>query len=145
MKKFALLLLIIVGAIGIAKAKDEYAHDDTVLPAAAKSSIKKNFKSSVSIVKIDKDFGRISEYEVTLTDGSEITFDRNGNWKEVETNIGKQVPAAYIPAGVRDYVAKNQKGAHVVGIEKERNGYEVSLSNGIDIKFDRQGKFIRFD
>lgn len=145
MKKFALLLLIIVGAIGIAKAKDEYAHDDTVLPAAAKSSIKKNFKSSVSVVKIDKDFGRISEYEVTLTDGSEITFDRNGNWKEVETNIGKQVPAAYIPAGVRDYVAKNQKGAHVVGIEKERNGYEVSLSNGIDMKFDRQGKFIRFD
>ena len=145
MKKFALLLLIIVGAIGIAKSKDEYAHDGSVLPAAAQSSIKKNFKSSVSVVKIDKDFGRISEYEVTLTDGSEITFDRNGNWKEVETNIGKQVPAAYIPAGVRDYVAKNQKGAHVVGIEKERNGYEVSLSNGIDIKFDRQGKFIRFD
>ena len=145
MKKFALLLLIIAWTIGIANAKDEYAHDGSVLPAAAQSSIKKNFKSSVSVVKIDKDFGRISEYEVTLTDGSEITFDRNGNWKEVETNIGKQVPAAYIPAGVRDYVAKNQKGAHVVGIEKERNGYEVNLSNGIDIKFDRQGKFIRFD
>lgn len=145
MKKFTLCLLMIIAAAGVVRAKDEYAHDASVLPAAAQSTIKKNFKAGVSVVKIDKDFGRVSEYEVALTDGTEITFDRDGNWKDVETNISKTVPAAFIPSGIRDYVARNYKNIRIVGIEKERNGYEVSLSNGIDMKFNRNGEFIRFD
>lgn len=87
MKRIILGLLMIAGLSLAADAKDTYGHDASVLPKAAQSVIKKNFKTRVGVVKIDKDFGRISEYEATLTDGSEITFDRDGNWKEIETNI----------------------------------------------------------
>ena len=61
-------------------------------------------------MKIDKDFGRISEYEATLTDGSEITFDRDGNWKEIETNIEKSVPYAFVPTAISTFVKKNNPG-----------------------------------
>lgn len=139
------MLIIMIGAISAASAKDTYSHDASVLPKAAQTTIANNFKSEVSLVKIDKDFGRISEYEVILTDGTEISFDRDGNWDNIETSAAKSVPSAFIPDGVTNYVAQNHKGARIVGIDKERSGYEVELSNGIDIKFNRAGEFQRYD
>ncbi len=145
MKKFLLLLALITGLSTAASAKDTYAHDASVLPEAARTTIANNFKSKVSVVKIEKNLGRISEYEVIMTDGSEISFDRNGNWDNVETNNSKSVPAGFIPQAIRDYVAKNHKGTNIVGIDKERNGFEIELSNGVDIKFDKAGQFVRYD
>ncbi|MCM1033675.1 MAG: PepSY-like domain-containing protein [Odoribacter sp.] len=145
MKKVLISLMMVLVAAGIAQARDEYAHDASVLPQAAQSVITKNFKGKVSVVKIDKDFGRISEYEVVLDDGTEITFDASGNWKDIETNVNKSVPSSMIPAGVADYVSRNHKGVRIVGIEKDRRGYEVELANGIDIKFNNEGQFLKYD
>ena len=89
--------------------------------------------------------GRVDDYEVVLTDGTEVKFDRNGNWEEVEVAANKRVPEALVPAGIRNYVSDNQHGTRIVGIEKSRKGYEVTLSNGVEIKFNREGQFIRYD
>ena len=145
LKKFLLTLVLIMGISSAAFAGDKYAHDASVLPTAAQTTLAKNFKSKVSVVKIDKDFGRISEYEVVMTDGTEITFDRDGNWKDVEVNVSKSVPEFFVPAGVTKYVKANQNGQRIVGIEKERNGYDVELSNGVEMKFDKLGNFVRYD
>ena len=146
MKRFTLFLAMIMAlAVSGISAKDTYAHDASVLPEAARSVISKNFKAGVSVVKIDKEFGRISEYEVILTDGSEITFDRNGNWDNVETSRTRSVPDGFIPKNIRDDVKKNHAGTKIVGIDKERSGYEIELSNGIDMKFSKTGEFLRYD
>ena len=145
MKKLLITLMMIACAVGLVSAKDNYAHDASVLPRPAQTMIKKNFKARVGVVKIDKDFGRVSEYELTLTNGSEIVFDRDGNWKDIETNIDSQVPQTFIPANTRSYIKANHKGQRVVGIEKERNGYEITLSNGIDLKVDQNGNFVKYD
>lgn len=145
MKKLLIAIMLLAGVSSAALARNEYAHDASVLPAAAQTVIKNNFKSTVSVVKIDKDFGRVSEYDVSLSDGSEISFDRQGNWKEVETNVNVAVPGAFIPQPVAAYIAKNHKGQKVVGIEKERSGYDVTLSNGIELKFNKNGGFVRYD
>lgn len=139
-----ILALAAIVALG-ASAKGSYSHDASVLPEAARTTIANNCKAKVSVVKIDKDFGRISEYEVILNDGTEISFDTKGNWKNVETNKEKSVPSAFVPEGVRKYVAANHKGQRVVGIEKEHKGYDVELSNGIDMKFSLDGQFLRYD
>ncbi|MDE6028423.1 MAG: PepSY-like domain-containing protein [Muribaculaceae bacterium] len=144
-KKVLFVLAAVIGLSTAVFAGDKYAHDASVLPKGAQTTLAKNFKSKVSVVKIDKDFGRISEYEVVMTDGAEITFDRDGNWKEVEVNVSKSVPDAFIPAGVSKYVKANQAGQKVVGIEKNRNGYDVELSNGVEMKFDKDGNFVRYD
>ncbi len=145
MKRF-LLILAAAAAIGLtAAARGNYAHDASVLPEAARTVIANNCKAKVSLVKIEKNLGRIDEYEVILTDGTEITFDRNGNWENVETAKNKQVPDGFLPKSIKTYVSKNHSGTKIVGIEKERNGYEVELSNGIDMKFNKNGEFIRYD
>jgi len=145
MKKIALMLALMIGSVIGVSARDTYAHDASVLPEAAKTTIANNFKSKVSVVKIEKSLGRISEYDVVLTDGTEISFDSKGNWNEVETASSKSVPSSFIPAAIREFVAKNQSAAHVVGISKERNGYDVELSNGVDMKFNKAGEFVRYD
>lgn len=137
-------LMLALCIVGTACA-DTYAHDASVLPRAAQSVLKKNFKSNVSVVKIDKDFGRVSEYEVVLSDGAEVTFDSKGNWKDVEVAADKSVPAGFVLKPISDYVSKNHKGAKIVGVDKNRSGYEVQLNNGIEMKFSTSGQFVRYD
>lgn len=145
MKKFLTVLLLAISLCTVACARDRHTRDVNELPVAARSILKNNFKAQVSLIKIDTDWGRVSEYEVVLTDGTEVTFDRAGNWKEIDTGFSSSVPDKLIPKTIRDYVKANQKGTKVVGIEHGRKGYEVTLSNGIEMKFDSQGRFLRYD
>lgn len=143
-KRILFTLIAILGISSVSMASDKYSHDSSILPKGAQTTLSKNFKSKVSLIKIDKDFGRISEYEVIMNDGSEITFDKDGNWKEIEVGISKSVPTAFVPSGVASYIKSNQKGQKIVGIEKTKGGYEVELSGGLEMKFDKDGKFIRY-
>lgn len=145
LKRIMIALIAIVGLTATASAKGTYAHDASVLPQAAQTTISNNFKAKVSVVKIDKDFGRISDYEVILTDGTEISFDRDGNWENVEVNVTKSVPSGFVPAAISNFVKKNQHGERIIGIERDKKGYEVELSNGVDIKFDKAGNFKKYD
>ena len=145
MKKLFLLLALLLGIGMSASAKDSYSRDASVLPEAAKTTIANNFKAKVSLVKIDKTLGIVTEYEVILTDGSEISFDKHGNWEGVEMPANTSVPKGFLLKGITDYVGKKHSGQKIVSIDKEGNGYEVELSNGIDIKFDKNGAFVRYD
>lgn len=146
MKKLFFLFVVLFGGILVASADDDvYAHDASVLPTTARSVIENSFKAKVSLVKIEKKRGRVKEYEVMLADSTEISFDSAGNWKNVEVSGGKPVPAAFIPQKVRDYVAKHHKGMKIVGIEKDRGGYDIELSDGTDIEFNKDGSFKRYD
>lgn len=140
MKRIVMLIVAVLAVTVTINARDTYARSASVLPKAAQSVLTKNFKAGVSLVKIER-----TEYEVTLLDGSEISFDKQGNWKSVEVADNHKVPDAFLQQGIREYVNKNHRGARIVGIDKERSGYEVELSDGIDIKFDRTGRFVRYD
>lgn len=144
MKKFILFFTLIISVISVS-ARSNYSHNVADLPMAAQTTLKNNFKASLSHIKIEKDFGKVSEYDVILTDGSEITFDRNGNWKEIEVKNTSSIPSALIPVAIDTYVKNNQKKVKITGIEKSRSGYEVELSNGVEMKFDLNGKFLRYD
>lgn len=114
------------------------------LPAAAKAFIQKNFPGrTISYAKIDRD-GLKTIYEARLDDGTEVDFDKKGNWDKVDCEK-KAVPASLIPAGIANYVKANFPGTFVETIDKERNGYEVELSNKLDLRFDKKGNFKRID
>lgn len=145
MKKFLIVLTIMLGIVGIAQARDHYERTDASLPEAAKVTLSKNFKAKVSLVKIEKNLGIVHEYEVHLTDETEVSFDSKGNWESIETAANKSVPSSLVPKPIADYVASNYKKTKIISIDKERDGYDVELNNGIDLKFDMSGKFKRFD
>ena len=146
MKKSLILFIVaLAGCLG-AQAKDEYVRDVNYLPQTAKTFINQHFKGGdISVIKLDKTLGKVTEYEVIMQDGTEISFDRNGNWDNVEMPIKKSVPKAIVPAEIASYVAKNYPNQRIVSIDKERSGYEIELQNGVDLKFNKAGQFKRVD
>ena len=122
MKKLMLILAVIFGCM-TAGARGHYSHDVNILPEAAKIMLSENFKSGVSHIKIGKEFGQIRKYEVVMTDVSEISFDKHGNWKDVEVSSNASVPTAFIPSPISKFVKTNQGKANVTGIEKKAYGY----------------------
>ncbi|WP_315599070.1 PepSY-like domain-containing protein [Porphyromonas endodontalis] len=56
------------------------------------------------------------------------------------------VPKKIVPNAISNYVAKNFPGTSIRQIEKRRRGgYQVELSNGLELKFDSSLKFVRMD
>ena len=146
MKKLFLTLAIALAGSFAASAANDYYRDTNNLPQAAKIFLDKNFKhSEVSFVKVEKNFGRIDEYEVVLQDGTEVSFDRNGNWDNVEMPVKKSVPGEIVPPEIARYVGQNYPKQRIVSIDKESGGYEVELSDGLDLKFNKAGQFKRID
>ena len=144
MKKLMILLAVMMGVF-TASARDNYSHNPADLPNSAQTILKNNFKAGVSHIKIEKNFGVVKEFDVVLTDGTEVTFDSRGNWKDIEVRQNSSVPASLVPKAIQEYVRQNQKKVKITGIEKNRSGYEVELSNGVEMKFNSEGKFVRYD
>lgn len=145
MKKFILSLSLLIAFVFTSQAKETISRDVNTLPYAAQTTLSQNFKGKLSFIKIDKTLGHINEYEVVLTDGTEVTFDSKGNWKSIETRPGASVPKAFVPAEIEKYAKKMHSKAKIVGIERSGNKYEVELSNGVEMIFNADGTFLRYD
>lgn len=145
MKNLLLALLLAVSITFGAQARDTYSRDAKSLPAPALNTLGNNFKAKVSLIKIDKSLGHVDSYEVILTDGTEVEFDAKGNLKSVDTANNKSVPDALVPKAITAFVQKAHKGQKIVGIDIDSKGYDVELSSGIEIEFDRSGVFKKYD
>ena len=110
------------------------------LPATAKTFVQTNFPTA-KILYAEKDW---NSYECRLDDGTKVEFNRKGNWKKVDCHM-KAVPAAIIPEAIQQYVTTNFQGVIITKIDKERYGYDIELSNDIDLQFNYQGALIGMD
>lgn len=114
------------------------------LPAAAQQLLNEHFSGlKISLVKEDREF--ISRnYEVIFTDGTKVEFTRNGEWKELDCRKG-EVPAALVPAEINKAVSERYPDAKILQIDRDRNDYEVRLSNRLELTFDKKFNLIDID
>ncbi|MCM1310143.1 MAG: PepSY-like domain-containing protein [Bacteroides sp.] len=146
MKKNLIILLMLALCTLAAQARETIHRDIAALPATAQKFIQSNFKNSaVSFIKVDSTLGFTTEYEVVFTDGTEIDFDSAGTWDKIEMPRNKAVPSALVPKAIADYVNKNFSGQKIVSIDKESRSYDIELSSGLDLVFDRAGNFKKID
>lgn len=142
MRFFFLALALTLFSVSLS-ARDEIISEQQ-LPAAAKTFVKQYFKNrTVSLAKKDVDPGSTS-YDVVLNSGTKIEFNAKGEWKEVDC-APAAVPAALVPAAIAKYVKANYANLKIVKIEREATGYDIELSNDVDLQFDKQGNFVRID
>lgn len=116
------------------------------IPNAAKQFIKENFSTAVMNSrekKSPKPTGTF--YEVTLMDGTEIDFDVEGNWVEVDAADKGVLPISFLAAPIQDYLRTNFKDVGCKSVDKTEQGYELTLINSVDLYFDQSGNFIRQD
>ena len=113
------------------------------LPEAITAFIKQHFPNAQVVgVEPDHDHGGL-EYDVYLSDGTQVDFDANNQWDQVESMKG--VPAFFIPNGIANYVKSNYQNIVITKINKEYHGYEIELANGVKLNFDRSGNFMGMD
>ena len=144
MKKIFALLVALVFSVGAIYARDKVTSDVNVLPLPARTLLAKHFpKIAVNHIKIDSDvFSK--DYDVVLQNGTEVSFDKDGNLKEVEAGVNT-VPDGLVLKPIRQYVKSNFKGRRIVALDVDRNSYDIELSDGLELKFDRAGNFLRID
>ena len=144
MKKIILTLLLIVAGFGAANA-DKYTIDRSQLPESAQEFLTKYFpKSKVGMIKVDRHLLKKTDYDVKLVNGTKIEFNNAGKWTSVDCKT-REVPQELILKPIRNYVAKNFPDVKIVKIEKDFVGFDIELSDGVEVKFDRLGNFKSVD
>lgn len=83
-------------------------------------------------------------YEVIFTDGNKLEFDKKGEWKEVSCKFGA-VPQDIVPEAIRQHVASLFPEARIVKMEREKSLYEVTLTNGQELKYNTRFQLIDID
>lgn len=112
------------------------------LPQNALQFIQKYFPNVIILyAEMDK-----KGYEVQLSNGVEIEFLRNGEFKEIEGNY-VALPFEILPQSVANTVGKTYPNTVITKIKRKWNFYEVKLNNMMELYIDANGQLLgqKFD
>ncbi len=144
-RKLLAFFPILLGVWMLSSCDDEKKIDFGDLPSEARSFIENYFPSAdvLSIVQ-EKEDGR-KEYQVKLSDGTDMEFDEDGEWTNIECYFSP-LPTGILPANVITKVEELHPEAYINGVEKELGGYvvEVTDAGGIDwdMRFNAQFEYV---
>lgn len=116
------------------------------LPRTAKDFIRHNYQS-VAIVDCTKDFSPLT-YEVDLADGTDIEFNRSGDWIEVDAPDNGTIPydvvSRILPDRATRELSKKDYMTNVTSVKKIGKTYEVefNIDGQEDMLFSHDGKLI---
>ncbi len=142
------LILLLFGAFAIhsaALADNDKAIPVNQLPQPAQQFIQTYFGDQKTALAKQETGLFEKSYEVVFANGDKIEFDRNGQWTEVQCRNGRTGPAEIVPEAIRSCAAEYYPDAMIRSIERDRNGYEINLSNRMELSFDLQFNLIDID
>lgn len=135
MKTLLILWICLFTGIGFVQADDDRPITVDELPQKSLEFIRKYFpQNEISFAKEERDFWD-KKYEVVFVNGEKIEFSKNGEWKEVKCQYST-VPEAIVPQPIKDQLAKQHPEAKVLKIERDKKGYEIKLSNRMELKYN---------
>ncbi|HET8810930.1 MAG TPA: PepSY-like domain-containing protein [Flavobacteriaceae bacterium] len=145
MKKSILTSLVFIFAISAGFAQNK----TDVLPQESKALIKKHFPDvMVKSAEREKDLinmGNGELYEVVLANGIKMDFNKSGGLTEIESRDDIEIPEGLLPGNIVSYVNDNYGDLYIVSWEDDKNDQEIELSDGTDLEFDSNGKFLKED
>ncbi len=145
MKKIFLTVALLFAGITVSLADNDRPITLEQLPAPAQTFLKTHFADLTLAYAVEDPKLIGSEYEVTYTDRTEVEFRSNGEWSSVERRYAA-VPASIVPAQISAYVAKSSfPNQFIKKIERNFYTWEIELSNGIEIEFDKDFRVIDID
>ena len=138
-----ILLAVILMAAGTASSYaifDKYTINREELPEEARKTLEEHFpKAKIGMIKVDKHLLKKTDYDVKLVNGTKIEFSNKGKWTSIDCQ-SRAVPEGFVPKSIARYVTKNFSDVKIVNIKKKSSGYEVGLSDGVELKFNLIGQ-----
>ena len=136
MKKLMTIIAGLVALSGTACSDNDRAITVVRLPEQAQEFIAGHFAGEkIAYVKQEMDFF-VVKYGVMFVRGALVEFDRRGRWTEMECRYDV-LDAGLVPEQIRMQVADNWPGNQFRKISRDRKEYEVKLTSGLELTFDR--------
>ena len=148
MKRIFRILMIaiccMVSCNMVANAGNDKPISVNALPTKAQTLLNSHFNGQkVMLATIES--GVVSRsYDVVLQNGTKLEFDKKGNLTEIDCKQGI-VPVLLIPQAIKNYLKDNYAGQSVKKIEMNKKEYEVELTNGLDLTFNKHFQLIDID
>lgn len=114
------------------------------LPQIAQTILSQHFNGQKVVLATVETSLIDRSYDVVLQNGTKLEFDKNGRVTEVVCKQGV-VPAELIPTAINHYLQENYPDQKVWKIEIQKNEYEVELTNGLEISFNKRYQVIDID
>ena len=114
------------------------------LPFVSQEFLSAHFPNEVVSYIMEDDEMFDKTYEVRFIDGDNVDFDAEGVWDNVDCH-NDSVPESILDVKILDYINLHVQGTYVVEIDKNRYNYDVELNNGLDLVFDSDFDFKRYD
>lgn len=128
---------------------DDFGDEDIApgdLPANIRNFIATHFPGT-TIQEAERENN--GNYEIELSNDVKLIFDADGNFlgrADDEDNDDKDdedIAISDLPQLIRDYITANYPDNTIIEAEREDdNTYEVTLNNGVELKFDADGNFV---
>ena len=114
------------------------------LPIKAQEFVTTYFSSqNILFVRMEIDVTK-TEYTVRFENGMEIEFNSTGDWEEVESHA-ECLPIGFLNENILAYLTQNFPNCCVHEIAKGRYKVEIELNNGLELVFNKNGEFLRYD
>lgn len=136
--------------LGIDNEENEFGDED-IDPSDLPQNILDFISSNYPGINIEEaELENNGNYEVELENDVELIFDGDGNFlgqaqDENDDDQGEDeedIDPSELPQIILDYIAENYPDNSIIEAEMEDEGYEVTLNNGVELKFDVQGNFV---
>lgn len=134
MKRFSIFCIVIIMTVAAYASKPL---SPTKLPQSIKNFIKQNF-SNASVVSAETD--AYKEFDVRLSDGTEIDFDKNGRWEDIKNYNG--LSDSLVPSKAAEYIKNSYPNIKIIEIEAEGSNWEIKLQNSRELLFSYEGNFL---
>lgn len=136
MKKTLITMSVILASVTTVLADNDRPVQISQLPQQAQTFLNSHFKGGkIAMVTAEREWlGQ--EYKVVFVNGDKIEFDSKGNWENIECKHST-VPKGAVPTAISKYLDETFPGSQVKEIDLDKRGYDVELTNGMDIKFDK--------
>ncbi len=138
------ILLLAVAAIGTS-CDDEKCIEFGDLPQSARHFVETYFGGiEITSAVRDKDDGRTT-YELRLADGTEIDFNENGEWENIDCPFST-LPDGILPQAIAGDIATRYPDARLHGAERAIGGYIIDLNKAdgtpLEVRYSAAGDYI---
>ncbi|WP_165043436.1 PepSY-like domain-containing protein [Dysgonomonas sp. ZJ709] len=147
MKKLLFTFILLITSFSVIACSND--DDDRIislkeLPAISQAFLEKHFpEQTVTLAEKDDD-----GYEVVLNNKFKIDFSLSGDWDDIN-GYGQAIPKSILellPTGIVSHVETNYPAeTFITEINKETYGFEIELSNKLELKFKSDGTYIGID
>lgn len=112
------------------------------VPAAISQFVRKHYPAiKITSVTREENLSK-TEYDVRLDNGTKLEFVNN---KIDEIEGIQRIPNSILPVKILRYIQTNYPNSYATEWKNEGRRQKVELNTGLELEFDRSGRFLKID